>query len=336
MWTPNAASRNVVLVAGQGTGRPRGKTFLEQTAACVGALLAVVGPVQARAEVVGAWTVNETISPLTNAKTLTATTPSTSPVLNQINLPEAAQLVLRCREGTRAAYVAWPQVLSAPYRSALLALPQTMVFKKLDDGPITNEFWIVSDSGASAGGFDNLGAPKIMAALRGAKRLVVRLTGQIQQDAVFDLTGVDDVVARVEAACGGGRVAAISPALMESAPVSISATGKPEVLLQASGEALRRAGFTDVKVDATSSSAPLQPFKLTSKQADCGRVFGISYLADGRAQTKVAATITTEEGRLTAKLTISGIQKTGMGAPDRPLKCMSTGQLERALLAQAE
>ena len=284
----------------------------------------------ARAEPVG-WDVQETVSPLTGAKTLSARTASSTPLLNQIDQPGEAALVLRCQEGVRAAYVVWPQVLQAPFHSLLLNLPEAMVQRKLDDGPITTDFWVVSSAGTSAGSFDNAGAPKIMANLHGAKRLVVRMQGLVQQDAVFDITGVDQVIERVEATCGGKLVAAVSPSVVVSPAVS---GPSPRLGADAGAAALRAEGFASVTSEEGLASAPLQPFKLTPQTADCGRMFGIPFLADRRVQTQVAAAVSSKEGQASVTLTITAVMKTGMGAPDKPLRCTSTGVLERQVLAR--
>lgn len=283
-------------------------------------------------ESVGTWTITETVSPLTNAKTLSASTSSTEPLLNQLDLPQPATLVLRCREGTRAAYVAWPQILSTPLRSYLLSLPQTVVLKKLDDGPVISDAWVVSDSLTSAGAFDNLGAPKILATLQGAKRLVVRMSGQIEQDAVFDLTGVDEVIGRVESVCGVEPVVAHLPQLVESLPVGLAVPGSPEQVSATVASSLRDAGFLNVENTGGTVSVPLQPFKFTSRLADCGRVIGIPYLADGRVKTQAALKGTFDNGRSTLTMTIAGVMKTGMGVSDKALRCTSTGVFERELL----
>src|ERR1700761_6150459 len=87
-------------------------------------------------EQVGAWSVSEKVSPLTNATAVTATVDSAEQLANQVGQPERAQLVMRCQEGTLALYVAWPQVLDREGESILLQLPETMVLYKTDNQPI--------------------------------------------------------------------------------------------------------------------------------------------------------------------------------------------------------
>ena len=96
-------------------------------------LLAIFGSVQSAAtaqETSGRWQVREVISPLTGAKTYSASVASNETLLNQIEQPDHAALVLRCREGVMAVYVAWPQVLSHDSETFVLSLPETMVFTR--------------------------------------------------------------------------------------------------------------------------------------------------------------------------------------------------------------
>ena len=151
------------------------------------------------------WQVSEASSPLTGAVTVSATLDSTQPLANMLGLAQPATLVIRCSGRDLATYVIWPQVLSVfDTKPVLLGAgsPETMVDWKVDNGEIAVNFWTISSEGIAAGKFTTGGALKILRKLEGAHRLVVRMTGRITQDAVFDLGEVAPVIARAEQTCG--------------------------------------------------------------------------------------------------------------------------------------
>lgn len=148
------------------------------------------------------WRVAESESPLTGVRTISASLASTAPLNNQIDVPEPASLVVRCDGTALAAYINWPQVLQVGANHELYGTPQTLVLWRLDDTPIRANFWDISDDYSAAGKFTTGGAIKILGALTLSRKLVVRMTGRVSQDAVFDLGEAQPVVAQIQQACG--------------------------------------------------------------------------------------------------------------------------------------
>lgn len=148
------------------------------------------------------WRVDDAVSPLNGSTSVSASLASAQPLINMIGVAQPATLVLRCTDRVLAAYVVWPQVLSIGSTGELFGTTQTLVVWRIDNNPIAANYWDRSNDGTAAGKFSTGGALKILRRLGSAQTLVVRMTGQITQDAVFALGDVDPIIARVEQACG--------------------------------------------------------------------------------------------------------------------------------------
>jgi len=147
------------------------------------------------------WQVTESVTPLTGAASVTAVLPSSNTLTNYIGAADRAELVLRCQDGVLATYVTWPEVLLISGNS-LAGDYQTMVLWKIDAGQIAANFWDRSSTGTAAGKFTTGGAVKVIGKLIPAHQLVVRMSGQMTQDAVFDLGDVGGIAARIARPCG--------------------------------------------------------------------------------------------------------------------------------------
>lgn len=148
----------------------------------------------------GGWSVSQNVSPLTDQVTVSATRDANDPVLNTLGRPDRATLVLRCGEGVLAAYVAWPDVLDSAQIMPGGA-SQTKVSYRVDESQVMTDFWDVGNSGTSAGAFQTLGATRLLGLIANKSRLVVRMTSRIDQDAVFNIAGIDAVIARLSGVC---------------------------------------------------------------------------------------------------------------------------------------
>lgn len=169
------------------------------------AIVIGLSPYAAMAETsstVPTWDVTESVVPLTGAASVVAQLPSSNSLNNMIGAPATASLVLRCQEGTLAAYVFWPQVLQISGTSFGGGTYQTMVLWKVDNGEIAVNFWDRSNEGTAAGKFTTGGAKKLIARFAMARQLVVRMTGSGTQDAVFDLGDIQTTANRVGKPCG--------------------------------------------------------------------------------------------------------------------------------------
>jgi hypothetical protein len=147
------------------------------------------------------WEVNETSSPLTHAVSISAALDSTRPLINMIGAAENASLILRCSDRVLVLYVNWPEVVNRDGEN-FAGLPKTLAFWRIDDGKIQSNFWTISDTGTAAGEFGTRGAAKLLATFVHAHQLVVRLSGRMTQDAVFDLAGISEIAPKVAGACG--------------------------------------------------------------------------------------------------------------------------------------
>ena len=152
----------------------------------------------------GAWRVEATTSALTDEKDVVASLNSDSLLVNTIDLPEAAALIVRCKEGALAVYVAWPQVIKQNYDATILSPPETNAYFRLDDGKVALDFWEISEDQTGAGRFSTKKAAKLLGLLAGAHKLVVRLSSPTDetQDAIFHLDGLDQIAPQVLQACG--------------------------------------------------------------------------------------------------------------------------------------
>lgn len=149
----------------------------------------------------GAWEVNESSSPLTHAITVSAALDSTKPLINMIGTAQNASLVLRCSGRALVIYVNWPEVVNRDSEN-FAGQPKTMAAWRIDNAPIQVNLWTISDTGTAAGEFATRNAAKLLGTLVHARRLVVRLSGRMTQDAVFDLEGIGEIAPRIAGACG--------------------------------------------------------------------------------------------------------------------------------------
>jgi PDZ domain-containing protein len=150
----------------------------------------------------GAWEVSQDVSPMTDLKTYHAALLSEAPLANQLGLAEKARFVVSCTDQGLAAYIVWPQVLDHDANSAsLFSVPQTMVLVRIDGGKISTEFWDLSADQTAAGAFNTRQSVPLLTRLAGGHKLVVQMGGLTQQDAVFDLDGLDKVQAGAMTAC---------------------------------------------------------------------------------------------------------------------------------------
>ncbi|MEH3036179.1 MAG: hypothetical protein PGN23_06765 [Sphingomonas adhaesiva] len=159
-------------------------------------------PPTASAEKLGAWDIEETVTPLTGATSIAAVLASTQPLINSVGAAAPAGLVLRCRDGQLVAYVSWVQVLST-ISALFTSQTQTLVLWRTDQRAISANYWQVDNAFIAAGMFGTKPAVKFIEKLTGAKQLVVRMSSSTStQDAVFDLGDVTTVAERVSKPCG--------------------------------------------------------------------------------------------------------------------------------------
>jgi len=147
------------------------------------------------------WTVDEETVPLTGAVSVTASLPSNEALSNMIGQPERAILVLRCRDNVLSAFIGWPEILYSDL-TTFDGRPQTDILWRLDDRPISSNFWLRSDAGNAAGMFSTKPSAKLIEKLVVSKKLVVRMTGRVTQDATFILGDIVNIAAKVGAPCG--------------------------------------------------------------------------------------------------------------------------------------
>ena len=288
----------------------------------------------------GKWNVDSDTSALTDLPTVSAHLVSEKPLINMVGTPEPATLILRCRDRVVAAYVTWPEVVNHDMDN-LAGDPKTLVYWKLDDGPIGNSLWSISSTGDAAGAFNTNAATKLMTGWRSAHRLVVRMSGRTTQDAVFATDGIDAVAAQVLTACGtaagrNGATAALNGPAAFSPGVTVSISQSNAAVLSSARALLQRRGFKTAQYDAGAGTLITEAKEalITSKQANCGGVFGIPYLADRRAHPTLAYRVEVAGGRLTVEAAIGGIYKGAAGAADTSLRCTSKELLERDLAVQ--
>jgi hypothetical protein len=118
--------------------------------------------------------------------------------------------------------------------------------------------------------------------------------------------------------------------LAPQGPGATAAIAQPsEAMLAVARKVLVSQGYTLAAVADPNTVATLPlAHKLTTRQADCGKKFGIPYLWDGRAKTQVSFTLTAADGRLAVRAGMGGIFKVAVGVDDLPLTCTPTGALE--------
>lgn len=282
----------------------------------------------------GAWDVATSVSPLTDAKTVAGSLKSVEDLHNMLGYPEKAALILRCSDGQINVYVAWPEVIHQQGESTFLGLPQSLVLTRIDGGPITSDWWTLSDSRTAAGAFDTRPALKLLSRIEHAHRLVVRMTGETVQDASFDLTGIEAVAASVRATCGQGAAPPSSASLATfGAPRLVLTALDPAEALKAAQKALEGDGYTIAKADPSVGVVETEPrlLRLTTKDADCGKYAGLPYLIDKRASTRVTVRVVRAQGGLAISVAIDG--QYDVGRIDA-LTCTSKGTLEAALASK--
>ena len=120
---------------------------------------------------------------------------------------------------------------------------------------------------------------------------------------------------------------------------SLAADKPTEQVLNAARAALTQAGFTVAPVDSADPVVFSDPktLKMTSKQADCGKLYGLTYVGDKRTETTVLLSVSGENGSVRVRAAVNGILRVdtpkllGGGPADKALTCTSTGALEREL-----
>lgn len=147
------------------------------------------------------WEIAEQSSPLTGARSISAVTQSDNEIANSLGYADRASLVLRCGEGGLAIYVNWTEVVNRDGEN-MAGVPKTLAIWRIDDGKLQSNLWDISSTGTAAGEFKHKNALKLIASLVGARKLAIRLSGRMTQDAGFDLAGVDQIATRVASACG--------------------------------------------------------------------------------------------------------------------------------------
>jgi hypothetical protein len=103
-------------------------------------------------------------------------------------------------------------------------------------------------------------------------------------------------------------------------------------LLEAARQTLTADGFTIAYIDPAQGKLITAPLvmRLNSHQADCGKMWGMSYLIDGRARTRVIYWLAAEDGALSIRASVDGIQDEGFNSYQQ-LDCASIGVLEADL-----
>jgi hypothetical protein len=144
----------------------------------------------------GKWTYEEQASELDQRRTRVARLQAENQVANILGRLEQPHLSLRCDKDGLFALFIWPDFIQQP---SFLTI---RVRWKLDDGPVQTSSWIPS---LRAVGPVGKGAQTWIRQLAGAKRLVVEVPDDHgEQEAVFDLTGIDVLGPRFsEVSCGG-------------------------------------------------------------------------------------------------------------------------------------
>ena len=173
----------------------------------------------------GSWRAQAATSTLTGAAGFTAQLDSDEALMNEVNEPEHAVLVVRCKESQLAFYVVWPQVIME--RDSDVDLDEnehTTAWTRVDDLEAKPNAWDLSTNGTAAGKFDTKSAAIALGSLVGRHVMVVRMVGLIEQDATFHVDGVDDVAAQAFAACGLAPPKSLASAFMSRGPSGAPAT----------------------------------------------------------------------------------------------------------------
>jgi hypothetical protein len=132
-----------------------------------------------------------------------------------------------------------------------------------------------------------------------------------------------------------GEAGAPPPAVPGTLFVVTASTGKPPgETLQIARQVLEGHGYQVKNVNEAEGTlvTSANPGLLTTKNADCGKYFGLSNLGDKRAHSEISIAIKVAGGNLELSSSSDAVFKTGYGAADRPLVCRSKGILENELL----
>lgn len=147
------------------------------------------------------WIVTDDRVPLTGARSLAASIPSSNELISILGYPKRASLVVRCNAGNLAVYVNWVETVNYDGRNMMGQL-KTMALWRIDDGKIEGNLWDIDTSFTAAGEFKSKNALKLLSRLATAWTFVVRLSGRQTQDAEFHVDGIQQVAANAAAACG--------------------------------------------------------------------------------------------------------------------------------------
>lgn len=137
-----------------------------------------------------------------------------------------------------------------------------------------------------------------------------------------------------------GRIARATPEQLKTSlsdGYSTQIDRPVDEVLAAARSVLSQAGFSITPSDLGGSGVVSDPrtLKLTSKQADCGKLYGLSYIGDKRTETTILMAVSDDNGNVRVRLAVNGILRVDMpkllggGAADKALTCTSTGALER-------
>lgn len=293
-------------------------------------LVASLTPAAALAEEsIARWRVSEAVSPLTNRQIVAAVLGSRSSDETSPEPLASASLVIRCDEGVMSSFVGWPTALRPDSYTLFKGVPEAKVMIRLDDGEILLRRWQIGVDGFTAGEFDTKAAAKLLEPMMGRRRLVVRLGGLAEQDAVFDLGDIDEAAAKVTDACQLRPLAR---------PIDALAPQRPEDPLAVARRMLEAAGFKVERRDSTSQTfwTAAVVARVTPKLADCGEALGVGYILDGGADATVAYEVSDKDGMVKVSSIITPIDEPGRIAPRGSMRCVSSGALEHALLRKIQ
>ncbi len=142
----------------------------------------------------GAWNIQDERSVVDGRRTYSAILASTNEVSNSIGRMEPVYLAVRCRGRQLDFYVVWP----------FYAASRTSVVQYRFDGDgLRTEIWSASSSGTAVGRFSNRQARNLVTRLSTSQEFAIRIVPErsAARDAVFDLTGGQQVAAEALAAC---------------------------------------------------------------------------------------------------------------------------------------
>ncbi len=146
------------------------------------------------ATVTGAWNFQDERSVVDGRRTYSAILASTNEVSNSIGRMEPVYLAVRCRGRQLDFYVVWP--FYAAFRTGIVQY-------RFDGDGLRTEIWSASSSGTAVGRFSNRQARDLVTRLSTSQEFAIRIVPDrsAARDAVFDLTGAQQVAAEALAAC---------------------------------------------------------------------------------------------------------------------------------------